>query len=215
MLLVPVCGLLLGMLSGCMILVPDETASPSASTRAHVRLQELPAGCPPTDGFVVPDRLEAGDPETVAEKLLARLSDWANAGTAVVSQDPGWEVEPATGGCFEAFANAIAHVYVQVLYSREGDETLGELRRAMVDENLGNLRRARAQGQSSTAEYWLAGLGGTSASGDGRFLELGVNVQPGDSTQPRRGEEWIVLLKMQDSRPALAHVGGFRGKGQG
>ena len=214
MLLVPVCGLLLGMLSGCMILVPDESASPSASTRAQVRLQELPAGCPSTDGFVVPTRLGPGAPEPVAEMLLARLGDWANAGTAMVSQDPGWEVEPANGGCFEALANAIAHVYVQVLYSRAGDETLGELRRAMVEENLGNLRRSRAQGQASTAEYWLGGLGGTSASGDGLFLDLRVNVQPGDSTQPRRGEDWIVLLKTQDSLPVLAHVGGFLGKGQ-
>ncbi|GAA1498056.1 hypothetical protein GCM10009628_30600 [Paeniglutamicibacter kerguelensis] len=96
-----------------------------------------------------------------------------------------------------------------MLYSREGDETLTELRKAMVGENLGNLRRARAQAQASEAEYWLLGLVGSSSSGDGQFLKMRVSVQPGDSTQPRRVEDWIVLLKTQDDVPSLAHVSGF------
>ncbi len=127
----------------------------------------------------------------------------------MVANDPGWIAGASTAGCFEALADAIGRVYGQVLFFREGDETLGELRKAMVGENLGNLRRARAQSQASNAEYWLLGLLGASSSGDGQFLKMRVSVEPGDSTQPRRGEDWIVLLKTQDAVPALAHVSGF------
>ena len=209
MLLVPVCGLFLGMLSGCTILVPDETGPSPVSPAAQARLEELPAGCPSTEGFVVPETLGAGTGEDGAEMVLARLSDWANAGTAMVAKEPDWLAAAGTGGCFEALADAIGQVYGQVLYFREGDETLAELGKAMVGENLGNLRRARAQAQASKAEYWLLGLVGTSSSGDGQFLKMRVSVQPGDSTQPRRGEDWIVLLKTQDAAPTLAHVSGF------
>ncbi|MFJ6415934.1 hypothetical protein [Paeniglutamicibacter sp. NPDC091659] len=209
MLLVPVCGLFLGLLSGCTILVPDETGSSSAPSAAQARLEELPAGCPSAEGFVVPEPLGAGTGEDGAELLLARLSDWANAGTTMVASDPRWIAGASTAGCLEALADAIGRVYGQVLFSREEDETLEELRKAMVGENLGNLRRARAQSQASNAEYWLLGLLGASSSGDGQFLKMRVSVEPGDSTQPRRGEDWIVLLKKQDAVPTLAHVSGF------
>lgn len=209
MLLVPVCGLFLGLLSGCMILVPDETGSSPAPSAAQARLAVLPAGCPSTEGFVVPEPLGAGAGEEGAELLLARLSDWANAGTAMVANEPDWIAGANAGGCFEALADAIGRVYGQVLFFREGDETLEDLRKAMVGENLGNLRRASAQSQASNAEYWLLGLLGTSSSGGGQFLKMRVSVQPGDSTQPRRGEDWIVLLKTQDAVSALAHVSGF------
>ena len=212
-LLVPVCGLFLGLLSACTILVPDDTGPSPAPSVAQARLQELPAGCPSTEGLVVPEPLGVGVGEEGAEILLARLSDWANAGTAVVANEPDWIAEAPAGGCFEALAEAIGQVYERVLYFREGDETLAELRKAMVGENLGNLRRARAQAQPSNAEYWLLGLGGTSSTGDGQFLKMRVRVQPGDSTQPRRGEDWIVLLKMQDAVPTLAHVTGFLAPG--
>ncbi|GAA1498055.1 hypothetical protein GCM10009628_30590 [Paeniglutamicibacter kerguelensis] len=63
-------------------------------------MQELPAGCPSADGFMVPGPLGAGTGEKGAELLLERLSDWANAGTAMIANEPDWIAESHTGGLF-------------------------------------------------------------------------------------------------------------------
>lgn len=208
------CAMLLGLLCGCINLVPDPTQStgtPVSQPAPPARLPELPVGCPVPGGIKIPQSLGILAGQQGAEELLSRVSDWANAGTEMITNEPGWSGAGAQR-CLGALSEAIGQLYGRVLFSSEGDDTRAAFATALTAENLVNLRRSHAQGQGSHAEFWLQNLLGSTTSGTGRLLKMAVRVQPGDSTEPRRVEEWTIFVEPQNGGYTLVHIAGFREK---
>lgn len=203
------CGVLLALSSGCVNLVPDPAETTAGQSATPTRLPALPAGCPAAGGLTAPEPLGVLAGQEGAEELLSRFSDWANAGTAMITNEPAW-MAPGAGKCLEALASAIGRLYGQVLFSRNGDDTLTRFSEALVAENLANLHRSSVQGQGSHAEFWMQSLLGSTTSGTGRLVKMAVRVQPGDSLEHFRVEEWTVVLEPQDGGLAVEHISGFR-----
>lgn len=206
---------MLGVQCGCTILVPDASESTGGPATAPSGMPQMPAGCPAGDGVSVPESLGNLSGEDGAAVLLSRLSDWANAGTEMITNEPDWVTSTNAQQCLAALASGIGQMYGQVLFHAAGDDSLDGFRDALVAENLVNLSRSRAQGQASHAEFWMQNLLGATSSGTGWFLKMNVRVQPGDSTRPRRLEQWFVIFEPQHGANALTHVDGFAPAGAG
>lgn len=192
-------GLLVCLLGACTVLVPDPDPVPS-ELPVPDRLAQLPGDCPRSGGVAEPRGIASGTEAQVAADLLAAVGDWANAGTAMIANEPDWMGPGLPGHCLGDLAELLGRMHGAALLAERGDETLAGFQRAMVAENLANLERARAQGAATRAKRELALVQQSSQSESGSFLNLIVRKLDDPSAPRITVEEWMAILVPDDAR---------------
>ncbi|WP_411730860.1 hypothetical protein [Paeniglutamicibacter sp.] len=198
-------GLLAITLGACTVLVPDPDPVPSTLPTPD-RLADLPADCPRSGGVAEPEGLGPGTEAQIAADLLAAVGDWANAGTAMVTNEPDWIGPGLPGHCLGDLAGLLGRIHGSALLATGGDETLVRFQAEMVKENLANLEAAKAQGRATNAKRELALMQQSSQSESGAFLDLIVRKLDNGSIQPDRMEEWMVIVAPDDTENLVFHL---------
>ena len=131
----------------CMILGPDEPApAPAREEGAPVG---LPSDCPAAGEVEGAGGISRGSEAQVATDLLAALDSWANAGTAMVVNEPEWMAPGVPVHCLRDLADELGRVHGARILAEGADRSVEMLRRSMVNVDLANLQAAHRRGRAT------------------------------------------------------------------
>lgn len=195
----------LALLSGCSgpAPIPEPTVPPSFTT-ASVPPSATIIACPEVAPVEVPG-IDQGSEAQHAADLLAAYSDWANAGTKAVADDPAWRSADLPAHCLPDLAKANEEAFVGKLFVTRDDAAWDKYYAKREAINLANLRIAQTTGAETTTGFELQQMLEYSHTDSGSFVKFTAVYRPG-SVGGDRLDRWYAAMVPWDGAMIVDYI---------
>lgn len=150
-------------------------------------------------------RIGQGSDAQHAADLLAAYSDWANAGTQAVADDPAWRAADLAAHCLPDLARANRKAFVGKLFVTRDDAAWDEYYAQREAINLANLRSARLTGAGTRASFELQQMLEYSHTDSGSFVKFSAAYRSGGIGDDRL-DRWYAALVPWDGAMIIDYI---------
>lgn len=191
--LLSVTGLLgVALLAGCTGPEPIPEPTPTAISCPEVAPVEV-------------EMIRAGSEAQHATDLLAAYSDWANAGTQAVAEDPAWRVSGLPTTCLPDLARANTEAFVGKLFVTRADAAWDTYYAKREAINLANLRSAQKTATATQSSFELSQMLEYSHTDSGSFVKFTAVYRPG-GTGDDRLDRWYAAMVPWDGAMIIDYI---------